>query len=70
MMGEKDYKVIKESARDLVKVLPNSSAYIVPKLGHVWNMESMELFNHVLRNFITGKSLPSVLEPLSSYNGL
>lgn len=70
MMGEKDYKVIKESARDLVKVLPNSSAYIVPKLGHVWNMESSELFNHVLRKFITGKSLPSVLEPLSSYNGL
>ena len=70
MMGEKDYKVIKESALDLVKVLPNSSAYIVPKVGHVWNMESPILFNHVLRCFITGKSLPSVLETLSSYNGL
>lgn len=70
MMGEKDYKVIKESARDLVKVLPYSSAYVVPKLGHVWNIESPTLFNHVLRDFITGKSLPRVLEVLSSCNGL
>ncbi|EKQ53338.1 MAG: putative hydrolase or acyltransferase of alpha/beta superfamily [Methanobacterium sp. Maddingley MBC34] len=61
MMGEKDYKVIKESARDLVKVLPNSSAYIVPGLGHVWNMESPELFNRVLRSWITGKPLPNTL---------
>lgn len=70
MMGEKDYKVIKESARDLVKVLPNSSANIIPKVGHVWNMESPILFNHVLRNFITEKSLPGVLEVLSSHNEL
>jgi pimeloyl-ACP methyl ester carboxylesterase len=70
MLGEKDYKVIKESARDLVKVLPNSEFYVVPKMGHVWNMESPKLFNHVLRSFITEKPLPGVLEPLSSYNGL
>ena len=46
MMGQKDYKVIKESALDLVNVLPNSSAYIVPKVGHVWIMESPEQFYH------------------------
>ena len=56
--GEKDYKVIKESARDLINVLPNSKAYVVPKLGHVWNMESPELFNKVLRSWITGKPTP------------
>jgi pimeloyl-ACP methyl ester carboxylesterase len=61
MMGEKDYKVIKESALDLVNFLPNSSAYIVPKVGHVWNMESPELFNQVLHSWITGKSLPNTL---------
>ncbi|MBI4814254.1 MAG: alpha/beta hydrolase [Methanobacterium sp.] len=64
MLGEKDYKVIKESARDLVKVLPNSEAYVVPKRGHVWNMESPELFNQVLRSFITGNPIPNVVEPL------
>jgi len=70
MMGEKDYKVIKESARDLVNTLPNSKAYVVPKRGHVWNMESPELFNKVLRNFITEKPLGYEVEPLSSYQAL
>jgi pimeloyl-ACP methyl ester carboxylesterase len=64
MMGEKDYKVIKESARDLVKVLPNSSAYIVPKFGHVWNIESPELFNQVLRSWMTENSLPNTIREL------
>lgn len=70
MMGEKDYKVIKESARDLVKVLPYSKAYVVSKGGHVWNMESPELFNKVLRNFINEKPLGDGVEPLSPYHGL
>jgi len=64
MMGEKDYKVIKESAMDLVKFLPNSESYVVPKRGHVWNMESPELFNQVLRSFITGNPIPNEVEPL------
>jgi pimeloyl-ACP methyl ester carboxylesterase len=58
MMGEKDYKVIKESAKDLIRSIPNSEAYIVPKQGHVWNMESPKLFNKVLRCRITGNPLP------------
>ncbi len=64
MMGEKDYKVIKESARDLVNALPNSKSYIVPKRGHVWNMELPSLFNKVLRSFITENPLPEDIKPL------
>ncbi len=63
MMGEKDYKVIRESAMDLFDALPNSKLFIVPKMGHVWNMESPDLFNKVLRSWITGKPLPdSIIE--------
>jgi pimeloyl-ACP methyl ester carboxylesterase len=57
IMGEKDYKVIKESAGDLDRALPTSQVYIVPKKGHMWNIESPKLFNHVLRNFLTGKPI-------------
>ncbi|MDO5836756.1 MAG: alpha/beta hydrolase [Methanobacterium sp.] len=70
MMGEKDYKVIKESAKYLVEVLPNSKAYVIPKGGHVWNMESPELFNKILRSFITKKPLGDGVKSLSSYPGL
>jgi len=62
MAGEKDYKVIKESAKDLIQALPNSKAYMVPKRGHVWNMESSELFNQTLRAWIAGNQLPSPLK--------
>lgn len=57
MMGEKDYQVIKESAGYLDRVLPSSQAYIVPKNGHMWNIESPKLFNQVLRNFLTGNPI-------------
>lgn len=65
MMGEKDYKVIKESVHDLVQVLPNSKAYMVPKTGHMWNIESPKIFNSVLRNFLTGNPFPDEIKPLN-----
>lgn len=64
MVGEKDYNVIKESARDLVNTLPNCEAYLAPGMGHMWNMESPELFNQVLRCWIRKKPLPDNLKKL------
>ncbi len=57
IVGEKDHKILKNSARDLMHVLPNSKTYVVPKLGHVWNLESPELFNRVLRSWIANKTM-------------
>jgi pimeloyl-ACP methyl ester carboxylesterase len=60
MAGEKDYKIIKESADDLLVSLKVSEGYIAPKVGHIWNLEDPILFNHVLRRFITNKSLKNI----------
>lgn len=65
MAGEKDYQIIKESARDLINILPNSKAYMALKVGHLWNMESPEPFNSVLRGWINDKPFPDGVEPLS-----
>lgn len=62
MTGEKDYKIIKESARDLLNVLPNSKGAMALKVGHMWNIENPELFNNVLRAWITDKALPEGLD--------
>ena len=62
MMGEKDYKVIKESAGELIRAIPQSEAYLVPKRGHMWSMESPELFNQVLRSFINKEELPPAIK--------
>ncbi|AEG19225.1 alpha/beta fold hydrolase [Methanobacterium paludis] len=58
MAGEKEYKVIKESAEDLIKVLPNAKGITAPKVGHMWNLEYPNLFNKVLRRWITNGALP------------
>jgi pimeloyl-ACP methyl ester carboxylesterase len=62
MTGEKDYKIIKESARNLLNALPNSEGAVALKVGHMWNIENPELFNNVLRRWINGETLPEGLD--------
>jgi pimeloyl-ACP methyl ester carboxylesterase len=58
MAGEKDYEIIKESARDLLNVLPNSKGAVALKVGHMWNIENPKLFNNVLRSWLKDEDLP------------
>ncbi len=53
MTGEKDYKIIKESAIDLLKSIPTSEGYCAPNLGHAWYLENPALFSSVLRKWIS-----------------
>lgn len=62
MAGEKDYRIVKNSARDLLNVLPSSRGATALKVGHLWNIENPELFNNVLRACITNESLPEGLD--------
>jgi pimeloyl-ACP methyl ester carboxylesterase len=64
MTGEKDYKIIKESANDLLKSIPLSQGYMAPKVGHAWNLENPKLFNWVLRNWINNKPVKDALLPI------
>jgi pimeloyl-ACP methyl ester carboxylesterase len=67
MTGQKDYKIIKESAEDLLNVLPNSKGAVALKVGHIWNIENPELFNSVLRAWITDNEFPENLNLKSFY---
>lgn len=62
MFGEKDYRIIKESADELLNVIPNSKGAVARKVGHMWNMEKPKLFNDVLRAWITDNPLPATLK--------
>jgi len=66
MTGEKDYKIIKKSANDLLMSIPGSVGYMAPNLGHAWNLEDPELFNLVLRRWITNGDLKDALLPMES----
>jgi pimeloyl-ACP methyl ester carboxylesterase len=59
MTGEKDYRIVNESAKKLVNILPNSKRAYALKVGHMWNMENPELFNNILRAWINDETLPS-----------
>ncbi len=61
MTGEKDYKIVNESALNLLNVLPNSKGAMALKVGHLWNIENPELFNNVLRSWLKDTNLSGVL---------
>lgn len=52
MVGEKDYIIIKKSAKELIFTFPNSKGASALKVGHMWNMENPELFNKMLESFL------------------
>ncbi|OEC85836.1 MULTISPECIES: alpha/beta fold hydrolase [Methanobacterium] len=52
MTGEKDYRIINESALNLLNTLPNSKGAMALKVGHLWNIENPDLFNNVLRSWL------------------
>jgi pimeloyl-ACP methyl ester carboxylesterase len=64
MTGEKDYRIVNESARNLLSILPNSKRASAPKSGHMWNMENPEMFNNALMAWITDNNLPENVKML------
>jgi len=61
LTGEKEVKVVHESAVDLNKCLSNSKAYKITNFGHTWPLESPELFSSVVRTWINDNPLPEDL---------
>ncbi|MEN6293370.1 MAG: alpha/beta hydrolase [Methanobacterium sp.] len=60
MTGEKDYRIVNESALNLLNVLPSSKGAIALKVGHLWNIENPEMFNNVLRAWISNEDLSNM----------
>ena len=71
LVGQRELPVMKESARLLVKSLPDARGRVID-LGqgasmakeHNWAMNAPDLFAQTLRNFIQGVELPEELRPL------
>jgi pimeloyl-ACP methyl ester carboxylesterase len=58
MVGEKDYKIIKKSALNIIEKLPESKSAMACNVGHLWNLESPKLFNKTLYSWLTQRKLP------------
>ena len=64
VIGQKEYKVMYKSARDLVQALPNAKGYIAQGRSHNWSLESRELYSQMIRSWITDQPLSPELLPL------
>jgi len=55
--GEKEPKFIKESNKDLLKVLENSKAVIIRNAKHNYYCDNYEIFNTLIRNWISDSDI-------------
>ncbi len=69
VVGQREYAVMKASARDLAAALPNARG-MVARVGrdaataHNWNLTAPEIFTAALRAWLTDQPLPAELTPL------
>jgi pimeloyl-ACP methyl ester carboxylesterase len=66
LVGEKELKIMKESVRDLLAVMPSAQGYVVTGAIHNWSMQLPDLFTQMVRVWITNQSLPTQLLPLTT----
>jgi pimeloyl-ACP methyl ester carboxylesterase len=71
LAGMHEYKVMKESVRQLTKALPNAQAKLIDlgkgssmRLEHNWAMNAPDQFAQTVRAFINNQTLPKVLRQL------
>ncbi len=64
VVGEKETAVAKGAARKLATQINGARGVTVPGVGHVWNLEAAELFNLMVRAFVSDVPLPSDLRSL------
>jgi len=64
LVGEQEPCLSRSSARRLAHAIPGARGYVVPGVGHTWNLQAPELFNRTLRAWVSDQPLPPELAPL------
>jgi pimeloyl-ACP methyl ester carboxylesterase len=63
-VGQKEGVLAKQGAQHLGRRL-SAPAMTIPSFGHLWNLQTPDLFNETVRAFLTNQPLPQVLLALS-----
>lgn len=64
--GSKELQPILEGTQTVANLMPNAEGYLIPDVHHGWNGEAPELFNRMLRAWLTGKPLPVEMQPVQN----
>lgn len=65
-VGARETFYAKRAARALSRAIPGAKGVIVPRWGHVWNLEAPDLFSDTVRAWVADRPLPEGLSPLLS----
>jgi pimeloyl-ACP methyl ester carboxylesterase len=60
--GSRESKIITQAVGAISRLMPNAQGRLAPGLGHGWNVEAPDLFNAMVRAWITGTPLPYRLQ--------
>jgi pimeloyl-ACP methyl ester carboxylesterase len=60
--GGNESKIIKQAVDMIPKIMPNAQGRLAPGLGHGWNVEAPDLFNAMVRAWISAAPLPAGLQ--------
>jgi pimeloyl-ACP methyl ester carboxylesterase len=66
VVGEKEPKRMRQSARELAAALPRAKGYAVAGQGHNWPLKTPALFARTLRAWIESEPIPEGLIPLEA----
>jgi pimeloyl-ACP methyl ester carboxylesterase len=65
VVGQKEYGIMKQSARDLVIALPHGHGVIAEGQRHNWPLAAPKLAAHLIRGWIAAQPLPKGFAPLA-----
>lgn len=65
LVGERELKIMRESVRDLLAMLPSAQGYVVANAIHNWSLQFPDLFTETVRDWITDRALPNSLKRMS-----
>lgn len=64
--GSRESKIITQAVGVISNLMPNAQGRLAPGGGHGWNVEAPDLFNAMVRAWLTGIPLPNTLLPVNS----
>jgi len=62
--GGRESEIIRQAVDVIPRLMPNSQGRLAPGLGHGWNVEAPDLFNSMVRAWVTGSPLLEHLQPV------
>lgn len=61
--GSRESKIIVQAVDAIAKIMPHAQGRLAPGMGHGWNVEAPDLFNAMVRAWISDAPLPDGLQP-------